>query len=121
MGEELTLRIKQQPFDPHFVLQIGEEELSANVSKLDDNHVVARIKNRGNYKIDIREVGFFFVEKLAKPYEGGKIPSGVNDGVPTRILRAAAKSLGMHCGDVTTELRYVWGVLSPRRPSSGER
>ncbi len=115
MSEGLILEIKQQPFEPPFVLQVGGEELPAYVGKLDDNHVVARISDKGNYKIDVSDVGFFFVEKKAEPYKGRKVLQGFDGGILNRTLRATAKSLGEHCGDVITELEFVRGVLFPRR------
>jgi len=115
MREELTLKIKQQPFEPRFVLQVGDEQLFGHVGNLDDKHVVARINDKGSYRIDISDVGFFFVEKTAEPYESSKVSPGFNGGILARTLRAGAESLGEHCGSVITELQYVSSVLLPRR------
>ena len=114
MRQALALRIKQQPFEPPFVVQVGGEELSVRGGKLDDNHLIAHIDGKGNYKIDISGVGFFFVDKKAEPYEGSKVPPGFSGGILNRTSRVAAKSLGEHCGDVITELQYVRSVLFPQ-------
>jgi len=113
MREELMVKVKQQPFGPRFVLQVGDEQISGHVGDLDDKHVVARINNKGAYKIDVSDVGFFFVEKPAKPYESSQVPARLNGGILARTLRAGAESLGEHCGSVITELQYVCGVLLP--------
>jgi len=114
MRQELVLKIKQQPFEPPFVLQVDGEDVHARVGKLDDHHVVAHVGDMGAYKIDVSDVGFFFVEKKAEPYEGGKVPQGLNGGVLNRTLMAAARALGEHCGDVMVELEFVRGVVTPR-------
>ena len=114
MTENLAVRIKQQPFAPSFVIAIGEKEVSARVHKLDDDHVVAHINGRGTYRIDITDVGFFFVEKEAQPCSNSKAFTQLNGTPLARVLRRAAKSVGEHCGDVFTEFESVLTVLSPR-------
>jgi len=112
MSEMLALEIKQQPFEPPFVLRIDGEELDTHVGKLDDDHVIAQIDGRGTYRINTADVGFFFVEKTAEPYKGTKAPRALSGGIVNRALRAAAESLGGHCGDVVSECQYVRSALS---------
>ncbi len=119
MREPFQLKIKRQPFPPHFVLQLDELEVPARVSKLNEECVVAHIEGKGAYTIDIRGVGFFFVEKMAEPYKNGPAPPSVEGSVLRTIMRTAVRTLGEHCGDVAAELTLLrdafWPYVNEKR------
>lgn len=114
--DEMTVRIKQQPFDPPFVVQVDNKDVASRIHRLDDNSVVAKIDGLGTYRIDITDVGFWFVERKAKRYESDKgIPQGIRGSIPKRMLTAVAASLGWHCATVADEFREIRDFLFPRQ------
>ena len=121
MSEQFPLKIKRQPFKPYFVLEIDRKEIPARVWKLDENFVVAHIDGQGAYTIDIRDVGFFFVEKNAKRYKNAPAPRRVDGSVLTTAMKAAAKALGRHCGDLAAELEFLRDALLPHANKKGEQ
>ena len=112
--DDITVRIKRQPFDPPFVLQVGDEQVPARVRKLDDSSVVVRIDGLGIYKIDITGVGFWFVERKAEAYEPDRLLPEIRGGVLERLLMGVARSLGDHCGTVGAEIRAIREFLFRR-------
>ena len=113
--DEMTVRIKQQPFDPPFVVQLDSNDVASRIHRLDDNSVVAKIDGVGTYRIDITDVGFWFVERKAKRYEPDEgVPQGIRGGILERMLTAVATSVGWHCGTVADEFREIRDFLSPR-------
>ena len=108
MANEITVLIKRQPFDPPFVLKVGDEDVSARVSRMEDNcNVVANIAGYGTYKIDVSDVGFWFIEKKAEPYEVEGVLPEIHGGFTERMFRTVAGSIGYHCGTVISEFREV--------------
>jgi len=114
MAETLAVQIKQQPFDPPFVIAIGGEPVPARVHKPGADHIVADLDGRGAYRIPITDVGFFFVEKEATPCDNPKAPSPRGDRLAARVARRIATAVGEHCGDTLTECKTVLTALVPR-------
>ena len=111
MAGELAVRIKRQPHEPPFVLRIGDEDVPARIAKLNDHGVAASIKGLGIYRIDTSNVGFWFVDREAKPWEPGRSLPEIHGGILERSSRAVARSLGHHCGSVISEFGEVLDAL----------
>lgn len=116
MSDSLTVRIKQQPFDPPFVIEIDGQEAPASIGKSYSGWLLANIHGKGTYKINVSDVGFFFVEREAVAMGNGVLPGIPGAGKLNRISRSVAEVVGEHCGDVWTELKTVQSILLLKRP-----
>ena len=114
MAEKMMLKIRQQPFDPPFVIEMDGEERPARVGKLENGHILAQIEGDGTYAIDVSDVGFFFVEREAVPAEHAAGSKHLGFGAVSRLSRHAAKLVGEHFGDVLGEFQTVRSAVLPR-------
>ena len=111
MSSDIKVMIKRQPFDPPFVIQIGEENVSALINRSDNETVIANIKGFGIFKIDITDVGFWFVEKKAEPFETDRIIPEIHGTVLERMTKGSANYLGQYCGIAVSELRGLRDIF----------
>lgn len=114
MPGEITVNIKRQPFDPPFVLRIGDEDVSARIGRINDKSAVVKIKGLGTYKIDITGVGFWFVERNAILYEPISVMPEIHGGILERMGTVAAKFSGQYCGAVAKVSRGIRNILIGR-------
>ena len=114
MVSEMNVKIKRQLFNPPFVIQVGDEHVPARTAMLDSSSVVARIEGRGIYRIDITDVGFWFVEREARLYEAGSVLPKIRGGIFERAVLAFARSCGRHCGAVADEFQNIQDLLLKR-------